>query len=124
MLKHDFEDADGLLKWHPTGSNYICDPPVLDTDVDFILLVDYEVLTSLEKLGYFNTSEDTMEDYPDDDGFTTYRRANVNLIVIEDAVIYGRLVTATEIAKRLNLTDKQERIDLFQGVLYGNYRTC
>ena len=37
----------------PTGSSYICNPPVLDTDIDQLFLVDdlEKVSKILEKLG-------------------------------------------------------------------------
>ena len=36
--------ATHSLKLEPTGSRYICDPPVMDTDVDYAVLIPKRVL--------------------------------------------------------------------------------
>lgn len=106
---------------YQTGSSVICNPPVLDTDIDFIIYSD-----ELEELGEFITKEgysasctDKEEYQLESEGFKCYRKDNINLIVTNDNDFYVRWVLATKTAKMLNLLRKQDRITLFQAILYG-----
>lgn len=99
--------SDGLL-YHPTGSAYTCNPPVTDTDEDWICYTDtgepWRIQEALEKDG-FVTSED-QGDYPD---CISYRKGNVNIVVVFEAELYYNWVKATEVCKYLNLMEKQDR---------------
>lgn len=98
-----------------TGSSYICNPPVTDTDIDFVVLSNNcdELYNWLEK----NVFKTNFEDYAIGE-FRSYKRGVINLIVTNDLIFYKRFVKATEIAKKLNLLDKQQRITLFDFVMY------
>lgn len=99
---------------HPTGSNYICDPPVTDTDVDWVVLVSdwMSVVNELSTLGWDYTA-----DYLGGHGdFTSIRRGEINLILVQEKKEFDLWVKATEEAKKLNLLNKQDRIDLFTKV--------
>lgn len=99
----------------PTGSSYICDPPVLNTDVDFVILsADWDKLHDWCEQNAFKTN---FEDYAIEE-FRSYKRGIINLIVTDDSTWYKRFVKATNLAKQLNLLDKQQRIDLFNFVMY------
>lgn len=115
----EFTEFDNYEKHHKTGSNYICNPPVTDTDVDYVVLcpVKEDFLSEAAHHGWEVHSD---EDYPEDDDFCSVRNGNVNLIVTESIEFYGRFVTATELCKRLNTMEKSERVSIFQGILYGN----
>ena len=115
----EFDKIIGYVKHHKTGSNYICNPPVSDTDVDYLVFTwdKSNYLFQCAKNGWDVHSDD---DYPENDDFCSVRNGNINLIVTECEWFYGRLVTATECAKKLNLLDKADRVSLFQGILYGN----
>jgi hypothetical protein len=54
--------------------------------------------------------------------FTAYRTtdSNINLIFTKDKNYYYRFLAATELAKKLNVTDKKQRIELFDIVLDRN----
>jgi len=54
------------------------------------------------------------------DRFSSYVKKEVNLIVTEDPKFFDKFMAATSVAKRLNLLSKEDRIALFQAVLYGN----
>ena len=98
-----------------TGSAFTCNPPVINTDIDFIIL-SY----SWDKLGDWCTDvgfKTNFEDYELEE-FRSYKRGVINLIVTEDPIWYKRFTKATELAKQLNLLDKQQRIDLFDFVMY------
>lgn len=105
------EFPDGTL-WYATGSRVICDPPPDDTDYDVVVLK----VAPIDLTGW--TCESACGEYVPQ--FVSYRRGKVNLIVTDDAEFYDRFVAATRVAKRLNLLKKEDRIALFQAVLYGN----
>jgi hypothetical protein len=44
----------------------------------------------------------------------------VNIIATSDAAWHEKFKLASDTAKVLNLLDKQDRITLFQAILYGN----
>ncbi|MBY5553692.1 hypothetical protein J0664_06230 [Rhizobium leguminosarum] len=103
------------IYWHPTGSRFICDPPVMDTDEDYVcLMTDEDVLFDLG----FNctTQEDPTYELSD---FSTWRHKHYNLVVTGNLPFYEKFVAATNEAKEKNILDKGERIQLFQKVLYG-----
>lgn len=111
------EELNGMfLNWHPTGSNYICNPPVTDTDIDFVCF-DFFVNPWQKQWTLTNADEDGMYEGCER-MFDTFRKGKYNLIVAKTVDFYNKFVQATEAAKILNLTDKQDRIDLFQKVLY------
>ena len=118
-----------VIKAHPTGSNYICDPPVNDTDIDWVILIKYNptLFGELEQLGWkwcgadpeagaggnpYENSGETDTHYAR--SFTAYRRGQYNLIFVESESEFDRWVKATEEARKLNLTNKADRIELFQ----------
>jgi hypothetical protein len=128
-----FENILGCLV-HPTGSSYICDPPVLTTDEDWLMYVDpdklnlfrafayaYQFARSTQVGSYARISEQK-------DRFMAYRSLigcqygpNLNLIVTCDKDFYDKFRMATEESKRLNLLEKSERIELFQKVFSNKY---
>jgi len=116
VLNHIFD------KWHPTGSHYICNPPVTDTDIDFICFTN-DIGQTLEMLvngGWNHTNLDDVDKYRGmEKEFLTFRRDNYNLIVTEIKSFYDSFVYATEEAKKQNILDKQKRIHLFRYFLYG-----
>lgn len=105
----------------PTGSSVICNPPVLDTDRDYICCVSSlkEAKVILEKKGFKASTQDAKEyDIKGDGLFKCYRKDNINYILTEDFNFYLKWYRATELATKLNLLDKKQRITLFKYVLY------
>jgi hypothetical protein len=179
---HCLEEVENV---HPTGSSYICDPPVTDTDEDYILFTPTTSLlvagADLEASGFTcgwlekrrkaiaqaGPQEDTRErwyvddprqDYmdrpvdftwinvdrvlpvenrpswpiyyytlgpaplqvpspPPEPQFISLRRGRINVILTNDKPFYNGFVTATELAKKLNVTKKEHRIELFDTIL-------
>lgn len=119
---------------HPTGSRYICDPPVLVTDIDFlvyiseldkiILILNREGLEQkLTKAGYKKTDNDNYRGIADVDGlsrFTTWRKGVINLIITSSVEFAESFQTATSICKRENIREKWHRT-LIHEALRGNY---
>jgi len=99
-----------------TGSRVICTPPVLDTDLDIVVLVnDYKVRVDIEALGYTLTSKD----YGDAGEFYCYRKGDINLIVTDQPQWFEKWRSTTELAKSLNLKTKAYRAFFFSVLVDG-----
>lgn len=124
-----FEGTGALIT--PTGSRIICNPPPMGTDEDFIVLVNratIEHATLLLQNGFvMGGSDPTYANEQDigggDFGFQSFTKDEVNYILTESSKFYHNFCYATDIAKKLNLLKKQQRIDLFQIILYDNWTT-
>lgn len=114
---------DLQLEYRPTGSNYICNPPVTDTDIDYICFHPQISLTTflrkLEEEGPRTTTDCNYNDLMDLNS-PPYKKGNINLIITHKRDFYENFVKATEEAKKLNLLDKADRIALFKKYLYGD----
>ena len=106
-----------ILKIEPTGSNYICNPPVTDTDKDYLILpVEGEfdnLIVSLQDDDW----EAPHKGYEDSNFISLKKRLGatlINLIIIRSEVEFDAYVYATKIAKELNLREKDDRIKLFE----------
>jgi len=118
---HTIECLAACVEWSLTGSNWTCDPPVTDTDIDYICLVDntndfMETAIGAAPGGYAQGSFR----HTDPRLLRSIRFENINFIVTDTSEFYRRFVAATSVAKLLNLQAKADRIALFQAVLYGN----
>jgi hypothetical protein len=125
----------------PCGSRVTCDPPPMDTDEDYLLYIgdkwppapSLEVISrderwfALEKYLY-ETGWKMGGSLPNDVAiqinpsarFTSWTFEEINLIITISDEFYRRHQAASNMAKRLNLLEKADRIALFQAVLYGN----
>lgn len=118
-----------VITSHPTGSNYVCSPPVTNTDRDFVVLVNSvghtEVVLALSELGYVWGAE-ADKTYGPGQEMMCFRKGvgegSINLIVVKSPSLYSKWLAATEVAKSLNLLEKGQRVKLFQYVLYGTIR--
>lgn len=112
MIKHP-----DIIDWFATGSSVICNPPVLNTDFDYVILVprnSYELDQFIEDQGFkTNYADYDLED------FRSWKQGQINYIITDNIGWYAKMRTATKLAKKLNLLDKQQRIDLFDYVMYG-----
>jgi hypothetical protein len=99
-----------------TGSRVIVSPPVLHTDEDYVVLVqDFHAFDKLLKSdGWVVDGKEYAIGAPWSTAFRSYRKGEINLIVTADIRFFARYKLATKIATVLNLTDKTERIALFQ----------
>jgi hypothetical protein len=112
----------------PTGSRYICDPAPTDTDEDYVVLVlpeDFDdLILKISDNGYdlggsdvFAAEEISLNEW---DGFQSWKKGDINLIITTSKEFFDKFVEATEIAKELNLLQKEDRITVFQKILYNN----
>lgn len=127
-----------IIKAHPTGSKYICNPAVNDTDEDWVVLHHERIVGPtrnwdgdlVQDAIYFNpTSGVGGRRLIDDDWYVAgsadeqgktisfkkiIGKVNYNLICTCDPNHYDLWVKATEEAKRLNLVNKFDRVMLFE----------
>lgn len=114
------------LMIEPVGSRVTCNPPPMDTDQDFLVLVSASAFSDFDQYlcsyGYeFGGSRIHAGGclVGDESSFQSYTLGDVNLIVTSSDIFFNRFMAATSVAKRFNLLDKSDRIALFQAVLYG-----
>lgn len=112
-----------LFENFPTGSRVTCNPPVMNTDRDIIFLVDnnHEKATDIiTKHQLYRSIEGG--DYEDMDlHFSAWQLHDLNLIICNDQKFFERFRIATKLAKQFNLLKKEDRIALFQSILYQKY---
>lgn len=114
-----------VLAQHPTGSAYTVNPPVMNTDQDWLVLVE-DFNGAVEQLiagGWelcCGKDDDGREMYKGDPNYSTtwyaLRNGVFNVMLTADPTWYIRAVAATLVCKALNLKDKEERKQLFRSV--------
>lgn len=103
---------------HPTGSRYVCNPPVMNTDIDFVIYSQSSVAARLLKAGFNVTSLKEYAQVIDKSKFKCWRRGKVNLVVTHDKAFAEAFQTGTHISKRFNVKEKWHRI-VIHGTLRG-----
>ncbi|MDE3023397.1 MAG: hypothetical protein KGI54_16365 [Pseudomonadota bacterium] len=112
----------------PVGSRVTCVPAPTNTDQDFLVLCNdsnkaaslFQVLT---EDGFELGGSCPFADFSEDIvyGFNSSKKGDVNYIVTASQSFFDDFLLASNIAKKLNLLDKQQRVDLFQIILYKNF---
>lgn len=105
--------------WSAVGSRVTCVPAPTDTDEDYLILSANDRTKELREIGFDSSGSPEFYTGNDNGQFRSWRRGNVNLIITPDSHFHGLFLTATQLAKRFNLLRKEDRIALFQAVLYG-----
>lgn len=119
MHKTPPDDVLSLLQpdddWMYTGSRFIC--PTLNSTSDY----DYVIFTASAPLDLANlrfTYEGLGQAQYPREGFASWRRGEVNIILTSSRQFFDRFVLATWVAKKLRLASKEDRVTLFQAILY------
>jgi len=110
---------------YPTGSRYVCDPPVMNTDIDFVIYsTDKTVKERIIKFGYKDTTNNEPTYHFQYEGyeFTAFRKRTVNLTLTHSKKFIDRHVVATHICKRKNVRNKLRRVFIHEAVR-GSYNT-
>lgn len=103
-------------------------PAPNDTDADYLVLIrqdagmvdlDHRMRAEGYALGGSLPTDEINAIKPDEQ-FWSYTKGEVNFIITKSPIFFKRFMVATSVSKRLNLLHKQDRIALFQAVLYGN----
>jgi hypothetical protein len=109
------------------GSQTILDAATPQSDYDVLCYTwcKWLAVKRLNKLGYFRTvaPSDVPSPYRYNQNiFVTMRGPDkVNLIITSSHKFYNRFSGANRVAQRLQLTEKEDRIVLFQYILYGRH---
>jgi hypothetical protein len=109
------------------GSQTIIGAPNPQSDHDVLCYTwcKWLAVKRLKKLGYFRTARDIDAPSPykhNQNIFVTMRGPdNVNLIITSSHKFYNLFSDANRVAQRLQLTEKEDRIVLFQYILYGRH---
>lgn len=107
-----------------TGSRVICNPPVLDTDTDVVVLMEETIFSDVLALLQGDKWE-VLGEYNDKPGVSIKKETPdgvLNLIMLDEWNVYAKWKVATAIATKLNLLKKEDRIDLFDKVLNQNVK--
>lgn len=94
---------------YPTGSRYICDPPYLWTDVDFLIYSKTDIDSVLLKAGY-EKSVFTYNANANADDFDAWRKGKENLIVTQKKEYADSFVAATYWCRERNILSKGIRV--------------
>jgi hypothetical protein len=113
------------------GSRVTCNPAPTNTDQDWLVLIDENKWTQfsedMETYGFElggSLEFDEKQFLSQEECFSSYTRGEDNIIATSSAAFHKRFLAASSVAKRLNLLDKQDRLALFQAVLYAaQYQT-
>lgn len=108
----------------PVGSRVTCNPPPTNTDEDYLVCVhplkEKDLSSLMDLVGADYEGDETYRNESgSESAFKSYRLGNINFIVTSDSVFHERFLAATSRAKELNLMLKQDRVALFQTILYG-----
>lgn len=99
----------------PAGSRYVCNPPVLGTDIDFLVYCDDGAIDNLIIYGYIETKMK----YGGSKPITCFRRGKVNVITTKDRDYFIAFEVATHLVKQFNLRNKLDRVALHEIVRGG-----
>lgn len=135
-----YVDKKLVLEVSHTGSREICSPAPTDTDDDYILLCEPEYLKELEiqltknKWVRGGSMHNDLSDSPYEGAevdrtsvFSSWKKqdgwneSKLNFIVTISPEFYQNFVLATRLAKKLNLLKKEDRVTLFNSIVYNEF---
>lgn len=111
----------------PVGSRVTCNPPPMDTDEDWLVYLQPGDFAQFEdvlicahgfELGGSRIHAGGCT-IGDPNSFQSYTFGKLNVIATGSEEFFDKFMEATAEAKRLNLMDKEDRIALFQKILYN-----
>lgn len=105
---------------YPTGSRYICDPPYLWTDIDFLVYCPINLDDRLVAAGYTKSHFSNYGLLSSADDFDAWRKGKVNLIVTQKKEYADSFVAATHWCKQRNTLSKLVRVFVHEA-FRGNY---
>jgi hypothetical protein len=121
------ELRERALRVELVGSRITCSPAPEDTDQDVLVLVAkaqlLDCVFELQDVGFSldgSRPDDLQKHLESAESFSSFKQGDLNLILTSDERFFRRFMAATSVAKHLNLLEKEDRIALFQAVLYGN----
>ncbi|MBN04493.1 hypothetical protein [Ponticaulis sp.] len=101
------------------GSRSIRHAATPDSDYDFLVITRQRIPEVINgELGFELDSGGAHYD-PSEGQFNSWRKDRVNLIATDDQRFAKRFLAANEAAKRIGLLRREDRVTLFEAVLYG-----
>ena len=116
-------EADWKVLWGSrckiwaVGSRTIDGAAKPDSDYDFLALSRGPIPDAIEDMGYKLLKGDAHYE-PNEGGFNSWRKVEVNLIVTQSQEFAEAFLRATAVAQKLALTDRDDRVTLLQAILY------
>lgn len=113
-LQRQFPEAE----FHPFGSRYVCSPPALSTDIDFLVYSDADLSAKLVAHGYNKSTywELYFSDVGGGNEFVSWRKGVVNLAVVPTRAFLEKNLTATHICKARNIRRKYHRVLVYEAL--------
>ena len=127
MLNLSSEVKSLIISMSQTGSNYICHPPVINTDIDYVVYTKNmdELIEILKSEGW---SPSATKEYDIEGDFMSLKKRSmsifpeasnesqplIDLIITDNEKLFSAFISATRIAKELNLRVKDDRVELFR----------
>lgn len=107
----------------PCGSRVTCRPEPALSDYDYLVFCPdaravSQAVSIMSSHGFLWEGSEHYQNAAAS-GFMSWRGGEVNLIVTSDPGFAARHAVATKLCSRLNLMNKQDRIAVFQAVLYA-----
>lgn len=104
-----------------TGSRFVCNPPIQDTDFDIVLYVENTERNDIVQLLVGEGWVVGGSHRPSSNGAFASVKKTIdgvlyNLIIVDDGIAFNRWQAATHLCKKLNLLDKNDRIAIFSAV--------
>lgn len=117
--------SDGDYVMVPVGSRRTCNPPPTDTDDDYLVLCNdaKQAVRSLKELGF--EPPKSIGEYValHACSFTSLRFGELNFIVTDDVEWFDKFLTASYFAKKYNVMNKGDRIELFDSFMRGGSKS-
>lgn len=118
MIK--LEPGDNCLMYAHVGSRVTCNPPVLDTDNDVLILVAPDQFQALESAIYKAGGDRCGECYGDDAPLLPMRLGEMNYLLTDDRDYFDEFLRVTAVVKHLNVLCKGDRKAVFKAILDGD----
>jgi len=98
-----------------SGSYFICG--TTDTDIDYFTLDTADTRRLLNTLDFSGYDGDIPDQYQDCMGEVfSFRRGNINIILVQTEQELERIQLATDVARKLNLSTRDERLIVFDAI--------
>lgn len=115
----DLTPGVNCLEYAFVGSRVTCEPPVLDTDCDVIILCESDNQFTVLRNAIYQAGGDACgRDYGDE--LLPMRLGDHNYLLTDSPAYYRTFLHVTAVAKHLNLLDKAERKALFACLMDGD----
>lgn len=111
------EPGVNCLEYAHVGSRVTCDPPVMDTDNDVLVLLTPDQFQEMMGAIYEADGDRCGDDYGDDHELMPMRLGEMNYLMTVERDYYSEFLRVTAVVKHLNLLCKDDRKAVFKAIL-------